>query len=212
MGANMAKESGMNAASIQRIYAARAAAANAGAERKFRMPEKANDKSAEADDASGEGGNAESYTSSHEDDKPNGEEEARKAGDTTPSSSLAAPTNGDSTEDQDDTAKRPRSNADDNPDAKGDFCDAVYRAVASKAKLGASRAKEAAIHVKDTIVDAVETVKKLGVKGTAGAIANCVRDHPWETAAIVLPLLVLAIIAIALSAADFGADGIAAGM
>jgi len=81
----------------------------------------------------------------------------------------------------------------------------LWKCVADKAALLAAQAR-------DAISDAVEMVKKLGFIGTAKAIVHWMRMNPWKTAFIVVPLLMLAFTAIALSATGFGPAGIVAGM
>jgi len=80
----------------------------------------------------------------------------------------------------------------------------LWRCVADKATILAAQARDAAL-------DAVEKMKELGFIGTAKAIAHWIRLNPWKTALIVVPLVALAITAIALSATGFGPAGIVAG-
>ncbi|KAI4612865.1 hypothetical protein J4E80_006920 [Alternaria sp. BMP 0032] len=80
----------------------------------------------------------------------------------------------------------------------------LWRCVADKVALLAAQARDAAL-------DAVEKVKELGFIGTAKAIGHWMRLNPWKTALIVVPLVALAITAIALSATGFGPAGIVAG-
>jgi len=80
----------------------------------------------------------------------------------------------------------------------------LWRFAADRAALLAAQARDAAF-------DAVEMVKELGFIGTAKAIGHWIRLNPWKTALIVVPLVALAITAIALSATGFGQAGIVAG-
>ncbi|RYN42034.1 hypothetical protein AA0112_g1811 [Alternaria arborescens] len=64
---------------------------------------------------------------------------------------------------------------------------------------------------KDAVTEAVKKVKELGFIGTAMAIGEWIKLHPWETALIVVPLVVLIATTIALSATGFGPAGIVAG-
>jgi uncharacterized membrane protein len=53
-------------------------------------------------------------------------------------------------------------------------------------------------------------VKKLGLLGTSKRIGIWMKRHPWKTAAIVVPLVMLAVTAISLLATGFGPGGIVA--
>jgi hypothetical protein len=87
----------------------------------------------------------------------------------------------------------------------GNGINALWGCVVDKAAVLAAQAR-------DAVLDAVEKVKKLGWIGTAKAIGQWIKLHPWETALIVVPLVALACTAIALSATGFGPAGIVAGM
>ncbi|KAH8643105.1 hypothetical protein IG631_00568 [Alternaria alternata] len=80
----------------------------------------------------------------------------------------------------------------------------IWKHVADKATSLATQAKYA-------VTEAVKKVKELGFIGTAKAIGEWIKLHPWETALIVVPLVALIVTAIALSATGFGPAGIVAG-
>ena len=104
-----------------------------------------------------------------------------------------------------DTAADSASSAIDGSDeSTGNFWNTARRAAITKVTVLSAQ-------VKDFTANAIEQVKKLGVVGTAKAIGNWIRLHPWETAAIVA-LITLACTAIGLFVVGFGAGGIAAGM
>ena len=80
----------------------------------------------------------------------------------------------------------------------------LWRRAADNATILAAQAR-------DAISDAVTMVRELGFIGTAKAIGHWMRMNPWKTALIVVPLVAIAITAIALSATGFGPAGIVAG-
>ncbi|CAN9222043.1 unnamed protein product [Alternaria alternata] len=80
----------------------------------------------------------------------------------------------------------------------------IWKHVADKATFLATQAK-------DAVTEAVNKVRELGFIGTAKAIGEWIKLHPWETALIVVPLVALIATAIALSATGFGPAGIVAG-
>ncbi|KAI4931010.1 uncharacterized protein J4E92_004844 [Alternaria infectoria] len=80
----------------------------------------------------------------------------------------------------------------------------LWKCAADKVTILAAQARDAAL-------DAVKKMKELGFIGTAKAIVHWMRMNPWKTALIVVPLVALAITAIALSATGFGPAGIVAG-
>jgi glycerol kinase len=88
--------------------------------------------------------------------------------------------------------------------SKSDTLKSMVGLAIDKMKLGASGAR-------DAIQDAVEQCKKLGFIGVAQATAGWIAEHPRETAAVVIPLVLLACTPAILSAMDFTATGIAAG-
>jgi hypothetical protein len=87
----------------------------------------------------------------------------------------------------------------------GNAINALRKCVVDKAAVLAAQAR-------DAVLDAVEKVKKLRWIGTAKAIRDWIKLHPWETALILVPLVALACTAIALSFTGFGPAGIFAGM
>jgi hypothetical protein len=75
----------------------------------------------------------------------------------------------------------------------------------------ADKATSLTTQAKDAVTESVKKVKELGFIGTAKAIGEWIKLHPWETALIVVPLVALIATAIALSATGFGPAGIVAG-
>lgn len=63
----------------------------------------------------------------------------------------------------------------------------------------------------DALKKAIEKLKNMDVVVIARAVARWIKDHPWETAAIVIPLVLLACTPPFLGLAGFTAGGIAAG-
>jgi len=80
----------------------------------------------------------------------------------------------------------------------------LWRRAADNATILAAQAR-------DAVLDAVAKVKELGFIGTAKAIGQWMRLNPWKTALIVVPLVAVAITAIALLIAGFGPGGVVAG-
>lgn len=76
----------------------------------------------------------------------------------------------------------------------------------------AEKATHVAVRTRDAVASAIDRVKRLGIAGVSRAVCQWVKQHPWDTALILVPLLALAIVAIALSAIGFGSAGIVAGM
>jgi hypothetical protein len=107
-------------------------------------------------------------------------------------------------EDRDDTPQAP-SRVSGILETVGNGINALWECVVDKAAVLAAQAR-------DAVLDAVEKVKKLGWIGTAKAIRDWIKLHPWKIALIVVPLVALVCTAIALSAAGFGSAGIVAGM
>ncbi|KAK1911801.1 hypothetical protein P3342_013106 [Pyrenophora teres f. teres] len=81
---------------------------------------------------------------------------------------------------------------------------------AATRRAAVSKATELAAQAKDAMFNAIKKIKELGFVGTAKAIGNWVKEHPWETAAIVT-MVTLACTAIGLAVVGFGASGVAAG-
>jgi len=63
----------------------------------------------------------------------------------------------------------------------------------------------------DALDIAIATLKKMDVVAVAKAIHDWIKAHPWETAAIVIPLVLLACTPAFLGLVGFTASGIAAG-
>ncbi|KAI4648389.1 uncharacterized protein J4E79_010011 [Alternaria viburni] len=84
------------------------------------------------------------------------------------------------------------------------FIKAMYKHVMDKVALCAMQAR-------DAVASAIERVKQLGVKGVAEAAREWIRQHPWDFALVVVPLVLLALAAMILSGIGFGAGGIVAG-
>ena len=80
----------------------------------------------------------------------------------------------------------------------------LWRCAADKAAVLAAQAK-------DAILNAIEKVKQVGFIGTAKAIGDWIKLHPWEFVLIVVPLVAVAITALALLITGFGPGGIVAG-
>ncbi|CAA9966358.1 Ifi-6-16 multi-domain protein [Pyrenophora teres f. maculata] len=81
---------------------------------------------------------------------------------------------------------------------------------AATRRAAVSKATELAAQAKDAMFNAIKKIKELGFVGTAKAIGNWMKEHPWETAAIVT-MVALACTAIGLAVVGFGASGVAAG-
>lgn len=64
----------------------------------------------------------------------------------------------------------------------------------------------------DSLKKAIEKLKKMDVVVVTKAVAEWIKAHPWETAAIVIPLILLACTPAFLGLAGFTAGGVAAGM
>jgi hypothetical protein len=83
---------------------------------------------------------------------------------------------------------------------------------ATARKVAVQKVTLLACQAKDAVLDTVATVKKLGLLSASKQIGLWMKRHPWETAVIVVPLVLLAITAIALLATGFGPGGIVAGV
>jgi hypothetical protein len=59
---------------------------------------------------------------------------------------------------------------------------------------------------------AIEALRQIGIIDVAKAATKWMKEHPWETAAILIPLILHACTPAFLSIVGFGAGGIAAGM
>ncbi|EDU51537.1 hypothetical protein PtrSN002B_009322 [Pyrenophora tritici-repentis] len=81
---------------------------------------------------------------------------------------------------------------------------------ATARRAAVSKATELAVRAKDSVANAIKKTKELGAVGTAKAIGSWMKEHPWETAAIVT-IIALACTGIGLSAVGFGTGGVAAG-
>lgn len=64
----------------------------------------------------------------------------------------------------------------------------------------------------DKLRAAIQALKEMGVIDVAQAAMQWVRLHPWETAAIVIPLVLVSCTPVILPALGFTASGVAAGM
>lgn len=84
------------------------------------------------------------------------------------------------------------------------FLSTAYTAITVKIKAVVQRAR-------DYLLFAIDQLKEQDIVETAKAIGKWIRQNPWKTALIVLPLLAVVCTAIALSATGFGATGVAAG-
>jgi hypothetical protein len=84
------------------------------------------------------------------------------------------------------------------------FSRIAYECVASKLNVAVSQ-------IRDSAVTAVQLFKEKGFVGVAKKISEWVRENPWKTALIVVPLVSMAVAAICLASAGFGPAGIAAG-
>ncbi|KAF1936196.1 hypothetical protein EJ02DRAFT_438697 [Clathrospora elynae] len=193
----MTKEDGLSTASIQRMYAARAVAAKRADEHKFRMPSPKSDHPAprhtdDEDSKDKEDSTAEAderTTSDSSSTSPNAPPETERP--TRPNTSLASA-----------TAAETIRNAAGTPitikvAVAGIHLSNAIRAFGQKA----SRAFDKAI----------EALRQIGIIDAAKAATKWTKEHPWETAAILVPLILLACIPAFLSIACFTAGGIAAG-
>lgn len=198
MGATMTKEDGLSAASIQRMYAARAVAAKKAGNHKFRMPSPESDHPAprhidEKDSKDKEDSTAEAderATSDSSPTSPNAPPETERP--TRPITSLASG-----------TAVKAIRNAAGTPNTIKVAVAGTHLASAIRAfGQNASRAFDKAI----------EALRQIGIIDVSKAAAKWMKEHPWETAAILVPLILLACTPAFLSIAGFTAGGIAAGM
>jgi hypothetical protein len=197
----MTKEDGLSAASIQRMYAARAVAAKMAGEHKFRMlspksdhplhpaPRHMDEKdSKDEEDPTAEAD--ERATSDSSSTSPNAPPETERP--TRPNTSLASG-----------TAAGAIRNASGAPNTIKVAVAGIHLANAIRAfGQNASRAFDKAI----------EALRQIGIIDVSKAAAKWMKEHPWETAAILVPLILLACTPAFLSIAGFTAGGIAAGM
>jgi hypothetical protein len=71
--------------------------------------------------------------------------------------------------------------------------------------------RAAQMKAEDALKLAVEALKKLDATAIIEAALMWMKTHPWETAAIIIPLVLMAVMPAALGLAGFTAGGIAAG-
>jgi hypothetical protein len=71
--------------------------------------------------------------------------------------------------------------------------------------------RAARMKAEDALKLAVEALKKLDATAIIEAALMWMKTHPWETAAIIIPLVLMAVTPAALGLAGFTAGGIAAG-
>jgi hypothetical protein len=92
---------------------------------------------------------------------------------------------------------------------------AAYQAVIDRLQLLALQARDkltgAIQQARDKFADAIEQVKKLGFMGVARAVGRWMKEHPWETAAIIVFIVLMASTPAILGAMGFTSAGIAAG-
>jgi hypothetical protein len=171
MGAKMSKEDDLTAALIERLYAAKAAAAKAEAEQKSY--------NSEPRDADNEGSENEEDVIAEDDEKP-----------TSDSSSTSSD-------------KPPEPQRTDT--ATTSLADKAT-AEALRNAAGTSMPKKVAvagIHLTNAISacgrkasraldQAIEALRQIGIIDVAKAGAKWMKEHPWETAAIFIPLILLA--------------------
>ncbi|KAF1934734.1 hypothetical protein EJ02DRAFT_507365 [Clathrospora elynae] len=197
MGAKMTKEDGLSTASIQRMYAARAVAAKRADEHNFSMPSPKSDHPAprhtdDKDSKDKEYSTAEAderATSDSSSTSPNAPPETERP--TRPNTSLASA-----------TAAEAIRNAAGTPITIKVAVAGIHLANAIRAfGQKASRAFDKAI----------EALRQIGIIDVAKAATKWTKEHPWETATILVPLILLACTPAFLSIAGFTAGGIAAG-
>jgi hypothetical protein len=92
---------------------------------------------------------------------------------------------------------------------------AAYQAVNDRLQLLAMQARDKLAGIieqaRDKLADAIEQVKKLGLMGVARVVGRWMKEHPWETAAIIVFIVVMASTPAILGAMGFTSAGIAAG-
>jgi ElaB/YqjD/DUF883 family membrane-anchored ribosome-binding protein len=92
---------------------------------------------------------------------------------------------------------------------------AAYQAVIDRLQLLALQGRDkltgAIQQARDKFADAIEQVKKLGFMGVARAVGRWMKEHPWETAAIIVFIVLMASTPAILGAMGFTSAGIAAG-
>jgi hypothetical protein len=71
--------------------------------------------------------------------------------------------------------------------------------------------RAACMKVGDALEIAIDTLKQIDVAAVAKAVLKWIRAHPWETVAIVIPLVMLVCTPTFLSLAGFTATGVLAG-
>jgi hypothetical protein len=198
MGARMSKEDGLTAGSIERLYAAKAAAAKAEAERKFWMTgaESYNSHPCETDD---EGSKHEEDTVTEDDEKPTGD------------SSSTSP----------EEPPEPQRHERPTTSLVNEATTEALRNVTGTSMP--SKVAVAGIHLANAVRafgekasrafdQAIEALRQIGIIDVAKAATKWMKEHPWETAAILIPLILLACTPALLSIAGFTAGGIGAGM
>ncbi|EDU46048.1 Ifi-6-16 multi-domain protein [Pyrenophora tritici-repentis] len=197
MGAKMTKEDGLSTASIQRMYAARAIAAKRAYEHKFRMPSLKSDHPApphtddkdpkDKEDSTVEAD--EKATSDSSSTSPNAPPETERP--TRPNTSLASRTVAEAIRNTAGTPITMKVAL-----ASYHLANAI-RAFGRKASCAFDRA--------------IEALRQIDIIDVAKAATKWMKEHPWETAAILVPLILLACTPAFLSIAGFTAGGIAAG-
>ncbi|KAI1508064.1 hypothetical protein PtrEW4_011409 [Pyrenophora tritici-repentis] len=197
MGAKMTKEDGLSTASIQRMYAARAIAAKRAYEHKFRMPSPKSDYPAppqtddkdpkDKEDSTVEAD--ENATSDSSSTLPNAPPETERP--TRPNTSLASRTVAEAIRNTAGTPITMKVAL-----ASYHLANAI-RAFGRKASCAFDRA--------------IEALRQIDIIDVAKAATKWMKEHPWETAAILVPLILLACTPAFLSIAGFTAGGIAAG-
>jgi ElaB/YqjD/DUF883 family membrane-anchored ribosome-binding protein len=117
---------------------------------------------------------------------------------------------GDNPDEEESTPARGSGPGMSQPDAFGQSAgstmavQAARQAVIDKVQLLATQAR-------DKLKDAVEQVKRLGFVGVAKVAGRWIKEHPWEAAAIIAFIVVLASTPAILGAIGFTSAGIAAG-
>ncbi|KAG9192741.1 hypothetical protein G6011_11475 [Alternaria panax] len=84
------------------------------------------------------------------------------------------------------------------------FINAVRECIVDKVTLIVAQAK-------DAIASIIDRVKQLRVTGAAKAVTTWIKQHPWETTLVLVPLVATGCMAIVLLIAGFGPGGIIAG-
>ncbi|KAA8617301.1 Ifi-6-16 multi-domain protein [Pyrenophora tritici-repentis] len=188
MGAKMTKEDGLSTASIQRMYAARAIAAKRAYEHKFRMPSPKSDHPAppQTDDKD---------PKDKEDSTVEADEKATS--DSSSTSPNAPPRDRTPHKTQHISGKQNRTPITMKVALASYHLANAIRAFGRKASCAFDRA--------------IEALRQIDIIDVAKAATKWMKEHPWETAAILVPLILLACTPAFLSIAGFTAGGIAAG-